>query len=134
VVVARASLVISGSKLSGQQSWRLLWESSRPLSIGVLAWAAADAIDGPLVVAALGAVVGAIPAAMAGGLSSPAGHRLIGALIIAALLYTASLILDPIGGALSTVAYQRITDGLQARLLRASPRRPPSPTWRIRTR
>jgi ATP-binding cassette, subfamily B, bacterial len=119
VVVARAALVVGGSKLSGRKSWRLLWESSRPLSLGVLAWAAADAVDGPLVVAALGAVVGAIPAAVAGGMSSPAGHRLIGALIVAALLYTASLILDPIGGALSTVAYQRITDGLQARLLRA---------------
>jgi ATP-binding cassette, subfamily B, bacterial len=119
VVAARARLVISGSRLSGRQSWRLLWESSRPLSLGVLAWAAADAVDGPLVVAALGVVVGAIPAAVAGGLSSPAGHRLIGALIIAALLYTASLILDPIGGALSTVAHQRITDRLQARLLRA---------------
>jgi ATP-binding cassette, subfamily B, bacterial len=119
VVAARAMLVISGSKLSGRQSWRLLWESSHALSLGVLAWAAADAIDGPLVVAALGVVVGAIPAAVAGGLSSPAGHRLIAALIIAALLYTASLILDPIGGALSTVAHQRITDRLQARLLRA---------------
>ena len=118
-MVARAALVVGGSKLSGRKSWRLLWESSRPLSLGVLAWAAADAVDGPLVVAALGAVVGAIPAAVAGGMSSPAGHRLIGALIVAALLYTASLILDPIGGALSTVAYQRITDGLQARLLRA---------------
>src|ERR1700689_4379830 len=118
VVVARASLVVSGSKLSGRKSWRLLWEASPALSLGVLAWAAADAVDGPLVVAALGVVVGEIPAAVAGGMSSPAGHRLIGALIIAALLYTASLILDPIGGALSTVAYQRITDRLQARLLR----------------
>jgi ATP-binding cassette, subfamily B, bacterial len=112
-------LVINGSKLSGRQSWRLLWESSRTLSLGVIAWAAADAIDGPLVIGALGVVVGAIPAAVAGGLSSTAGHRLIGALIIAALLYTASLVLDPIGGALSTVAHQRITDRLQARLLRA---------------
>jgi ATP-binding cassette subfamily B protein len=119
VVTARARLVISGSKLSGRQSWRLLWESSRALSLGVLAWAAADAVDGPLVVVALGVVVGAIPAAVAGGMSSPAGHRLIGALVIAAVLYTASLVLDPIGGALSTVAHQRITDRLQARLLRA---------------
>src|ERR1700728_3712753 len=109
VVAARAQLVVRGSKLSGLQSFRLLWESSRTLSLGVLAWAAADAVDGPLVVAALGLVVGAIPAAVAGGLASPAGHRLIGALIIAALLYTASLILDPIRGALSTVAHQRLT-------------------------
>ena len=119
MVTARAMLVISGSKLSGRQSWRLLWESSRALSLGVLAWAAADAIDGPLVVAALGVVVGLIPNAVAHGMSSADGHRLVGALIIAALLYAASLVLDPIGGALSTVAHQRITDRLQARLLRA---------------
>ena len=112
-------LVAGGSKLSGRQSWRLLWESSRPLSVAVLAWAAADALDGPLVVAALGVVVGAIPDAVAHGMSSPAGHRLIGALIIAALLYAASLVLDPIGGALGTAAHQRITGRLQARLLRA---------------
>jgi ATP-binding cassette, subfamily B, bacterial len=85
----------------------------------VLAWAAADALDGPLVVAALGFVVGAIPAAVEDGLSSPAGHRLIGALIVAALLYGASLVLDPISAALGTAARQRITGQLQARLLRA---------------
>ena len=119
MVTARARLVISGSKLSGRQSWRLLWESSRALSLAVLAWAAADALDGPLVVAALGVVVGLIPNAVAHGMASADGHRLIGALIIAALLYAFSLVLDPIGGALSTVAHQRITDRLQARLLRA---------------
>ena len=112
-------LVVGGSKLSGRKSWRLLWESSRPLSLGVLAWAAADALDGPLVVAALGFVVGAIPGAVTDGMSSPAGRRLIAALIIAALFYTASLVLDPIGGALSTAAYQRIAGRLQARLLHA---------------
>ena len=112
-------MVAGGSKLSGRQSWRLLWESSRALSLAVLAWAAADALDGPLVVAALGVVVGLIPNAVAHGMASADGHRLIGALIIAALLYAFSLVLDPIGGALSTVAHQRITDRLQARLLRA---------------
>jgi ATP-binding cassette subfamily B protein len=108
-----------GGKLSGRQSWRLLWEASPVLSLGVLAWAAADALDGPLVVGALGAVVGLIPGAVAHGMSSADGRRLTGALITAALLYTFSLVLDPVGGALSTVAHQRITDRLQARLLRA---------------
>ena len=112
-------LVVGGSKLSGRKSWRLLWESSRPLSFGVLAWAAADAVDGPLVVAALGFVVGAVPAAVADGLTSAAGRRLVAALIIAAMLYTFSLVLDPIGGALATAAHQRITGSLQARLLHA---------------
>jgi len=119
VVAALAHQVATGSKLSGRQSWRLLWASSKPLSAAVLAWAALDIFDGPLVVGSLGYVVGAIPGAIAGGMSSAAGHRLIAALIIAALLYAASLILDPIGGALGTAARQRISGQLQARLLTA---------------
>jgi ATP-binding cassette subfamily B protein len=111
--------VATGTKLSGRQSWRLLWASSKTLSVAVLAWAAVDVFDGPLVVAALGYVVGAIPAAIEGGMSSAAGGRLITALVVAALLYAASLILDPVGGALSTAARQRITGQLQARLLSA---------------
>ena len=53
-VIARAHQVATGSKLSGRQSFRLLWASSKPLSAAVLAWAALDTVDGPLVVAALG--------------------------------------------------------------------------------
>jgi ATP-binding cassette subfamily B protein len=64
-------------------------------------------------------VVGAVPPAVADGLSSAAGHRLIGALVIAAVLYAASLILDPVGSALGTAASQRISGQLQARLLTA---------------
>ena len=120
MVVARARrLVADESRPNGRQSWPLLWESGRPLSIAVLAWAALDAIDGPLVVGALGYVVGAIPGAVGDGMSSAAGHRLIAALIVAAIVYGSSLILDPIGGALSTAARQRITGRLQARLLHA---------------
>jgi ATP-binding cassette subfamily B protein len=108
-----------GSRISGRRSFRLLWASSRPLSVAVLAWAALDVFDGPLVVAALGYVVGAIPAAISGGMSSAAGGRLIIALVVTALLYAVSLILDPVGAALSTAASQRITGQLQARLLTA---------------
>lgn len=75
-----------GSRISGRQSWRLLWASSKPLSVVVLAWAALDTFDGPLVVASLGYVVGAIPGAIKDGMSSTAGNRLIAALVIAALL------------------------------------------------
>ena len=117
--VALSKLSLSGDRISGRQSWRLLWESSKPLSFAVLAWAAADALDGPLVIGALGFVVGSIPDAVKDGMSSHAGHRLIAALVIAALLYTASLVLDPIESALSTAARQQITGQLQARLLRA---------------
>jgi ATP-binding cassette subfamily B protein len=85
----------------------------------VLAWAVLDTFDGPFVVAALGYVVGAIPGAIEDGMSSAAGHRLIAALVIAALLYAASLILDPVGAALGTAASQRIGGRLQARLMNA---------------
>jgi ATP-binding cassette, subfamily B, bacterial len=113
------ALVAGGNRISGRQSWRLLWASSKPLSAAVLAWAALDIFDGPLVVASLGYLVGAIPDAIKDGMSSTAGNRLIAALVIAALLYAASLILDPIGAALSTAASQRINGRLQARLLTA---------------
>src|ERR1700761_9696499 len=95
------ALVAGGNLISGRQSWRLLWASSKPLSVAVLGWAVLDTFDGPLVVASLGYVVGAIPAAISGGMSSAAGDRLIAALVVAALLYAASLVLDPVGAALS---------------------------------
>ena len=119
MVAALAHQVATGSKLSGRQSWRLLWASSKPLSVAVLAWGALDTLDGPLVVGALGYVVGAIPGAIKDGMSGAAGERLIVALIVAGLLYAGSLILDPIGAALGTAASQRITGQLQARLLNA---------------
>src|ERR1700761_5829545 len=113
------ALVAGGNRISGRQSWRLLWASSKPLSVAVLAWGALDIFDGPLVVASLGYVVGAIPDALKDGMSSAAGDRLIAALVVAALLYAASLILDPIGAAFSTAASQRINGQIQARLLTA---------------
>ena len=113
------ALVAGGSRISGRQSWRLLWASSKPLSAGVLAWAALDIFDGPFVVAAFGFVVGAVPGAIRDGMSSAAGDRLTAALVVAALLYAGSLILDPVGGALGTAASQRIGGQLQARLLTA---------------
>jgi len=119
VAAAISQWMATGNRISGRQSWRLLWASSKPLSIAVLAWAAFDTFDGPLVVASLGYVVGAIPDAIKDGMSSAAGDRLIAALVVAALLYAASLILDPIGAALGTAASQRITGQLQARLLTA---------------
>jgi ATP-binding cassette subfamily B protein len=114
-----AQRVVAGNKIRGRQAWTLLWASSKPLSFAVLAWAALDTFDGPFVVAALGYVVGAIPGAVRGGMSSAAGHRLIVALVVAALLYGGSEVLDPIGNALGTAVNQRITGRLQARLLTA---------------
>jgi ATP-binding cassette, subfamily B, bacterial len=125
VVVSKAvragwtSSTPTDQRISGRQAWGLLWASSRLTSAGVMAWVAAGAVLPVLVVGSLGFVVGGIPAAVAGGIDSPAGRHLIGLLVVAALIYAASLVADPVGGALGTAARQRVTGGLQARLLRA---------------
>jgi ATP-binding cassette, subfamily B, bacterial len=116
---AAVAAATSAERASGRQAWALLWTSSRRLAIAVLTWAALDAVMPPLVVGALGVVVGTIPAAIVHGMASPAGTRLIVALLVAAALYALSLVLDPIGSALSTAASARVTGALQHRLLHA---------------
>jgi ATP-binding cassette, subfamily B, bacterial len=108
---------VAGERATGRQAWRLLWTSSRSLSAMVICWVVAGALMPAVVVSALGVVVGLLPAAIGGGLSSVAGHRLILALVVAALIYAFSLVLDPIGNALGTAAKSRITGDLQQRLL-----------------
>jgi hypothetical protein len=109
----------SGERASGRQAWGLLWASSRPLAAGVIAWMVAGALVPVAVVVTLGLVVGSIPGTVSHGISSADGHRLIAALILAALIYGLSLIADPVGSALGTAASARITGQLQERLLAA---------------
>ena len=109
----------AGERASGRQAWSLLWKSSRPLAAGVIAWMVAGALLPVAVVISLGLVVGAIPGTVAHGISSADGHRLIAALVLAALVYALSLIADPVGNALGTAASARITSQLQERLLTA---------------
>jgi len=108
-----------GDRLGGWQVCTLMWRSSKALSVGVVAWVAAGAVLPSLVIASLGYVVGAIPGAVRNGMNSPSGYQLITTLVVAGVIYGASLIVDPIGGALGTAAHQLITGQLQARLLRA---------------
>jgi ATP-binding cassette, subfamily B, bacterial len=114
-----AAAAAAGERATGRQAWGLLRASSKILSVLVMAWVAASALLPALVVTALGAVVGSVPAAVSGGLGSAAGHRLIAALILAAVVYAISLIIDPAGAALGTAARARITGQLQGRLLAA---------------
>jgi ATP-binding cassette subfamily B protein len=79
----------------------------------------ATAVFPNLVVIALGVVVGSVPGAIAHGLGSADGHRLIGTLVIAAVVYALSLVVDPVGNALGTAARARITGRVQGRLLTA---------------
>jgi ATP-binding cassette, subfamily B, bacterial len=125
VSIGQASMSFAGAaaagteRATGRQAFGLLWRSSRRLAVAVLAWLVAGALFPPLVVGALGAVVGDVPAAIRDGMGSTSGHRLIAALIIAAVIYALSLVLDPVGNALGTAARSRITGELQARLLAA---------------
>jgi ATP-binding cassette subfamily B protein len=110
---------VSGEQATGRQAWGLLWKSSRRLATGVAAWMAAGAVFPTVVVITLGLVVGAIPGTVAHGISSADGHRLIMALVLAALVYGLSLIVDPVGSALGTASSARITGQVQERLLTA---------------
>jgi ATP-binding cassette, subfamily B, bacterial len=107
----------SGERTTGRQAWRLLWTTDRRLSVAVIGWVVASALLPGLVVTALGVLVGLLPGAIRDGLGSAAGHRLVVALVAAALIYAFSLVLDPIGNALGTAASARITGDLQGRLL-----------------
>jgi ATP-binding cassette subfamily B protein len=83
----------------------------------VVGWVVASAVMPAVVVGALGVVVGLLPGAVRDGLSSGAGHRLVLSLVVAAVIYAFSLVLDPVGRALGTAAKARITGDLQGRLL-----------------
>ena len=111
------SMVAAGERASGRQAFGLLWSASRPLAAVVIGWVVCSALLPTLVVIALGLVVAAVPGAVEHGLGSADGHRLILALIVAAITYAVSLILDPIGAAAGTAAKARITADMQARLM-----------------
>ncbi len=98
---------------------RLLWETSRPLAIAVAAYAAAASVLPNLVLIAAGHVVGAIPAAAAGGLHSAAGRRLIAALAITGAAYAGALLLGPVQASLASVVKWRLVYHTQQRLMTA---------------
>jgi ATP-binding cassette subfamily B protein len=109
----------NGERATGRQAWSLLWGSTRRLAVAVAVWAAAQTIAPVLVVLALGSVVARVPGAVAHGLASSDGDRLAESLVMAALAYGSSLVLDPVGNALGMAAKARLTNDLQQRLLAA---------------
>ena len=56
-----------------RQAWRLLWASSRSLSVVVICWVVAGALMPALVVGALGVVVGQLPGAIRDGMTQKDG-------------------------------------------------------------
>jgi ATP-binding cassette, subfamily B, bacterial len=98
---------------------RLLWESSRPLSFAVGGYVIASAVLPNLVLIAAGHLVGDIPAATRGGLSSTAGHRMIEALAITGVAYAAALVLGPVQTALASIVKWRLIYRTEDRLIAA---------------
>src|SRR5580658_1092084 len=95
---------------------RLLWETSRPLSFAVAAYALAASVVPNLVLIAAGHLVGTIPAAASSGLASPAGHRLMAALLVTGVLYAVALLLGPVQSAVSSVVKWRLVCRTEERL------------------
>jgi ATP-binding cassette subfamily B protein len=98
---------------------RLLWETSRPLTCAVAAYAAAASVLPNLVLIAAGRLVGDIPASARGGMHSAAGHRLLVALALTGAAYAAALLLGPVQSALSSVVKWRLFYRTQDRLMTA---------------
>ena len=87
--------------------WRSSVSSSCPLSLPVA------------VLAAMGQVVGRVPAAARSGLGSPHGHALIAARAVSIAIYAVTLVLGPVQGAISSAVKVRLTYAMQDRLIAA---------------
>jgi ATP-binding cassette, subfamily B, bacterial len=96
-----------------------MWETSRPLSFAVAAYAIAASVLPNLVLIAAGHLVGEIPAAARDGLSSAAGHRLVLALGVTGAAYAAALVLGPVQSSLSSVVKWRLVYSTETRLMAA---------------
>ena len=116
---AAYSQVPKAERATGRQALGLLWSASRGLTILTGGWVLLSTVMPTVVVVALGLVVAAVPGAVTHGLGSADGHQLIMALVLAAVMYALSLVLNPIGDAIGTAAKARITSDMQARLMSA---------------
>ena len=99
---------------------RLLVASSPWSAVALVVWIVANAVTPNIVRVALATMVGAVPAAVReGGWSSPAGHRVAIALVVTAVSFLGSLVLEPWFELLQTIIKARLTYRLQARLMAA---------------
>ena len=97
----------------------LLWRASRPLSFAALVFVAVEGAVPVAAMIALGRASGSIPAAVQGGLDSPAAHHLWTALAIGCGLYALSLLRGPVEDLLTTAVRGRVSEMVQQRLVAA---------------
>ncbi len=98
---------------------RLLYRTSRPWTLALVGFVIVSAVAPVAVLAAMGQVVGRVPAAARSGLGSPHGHALIAALAVSIAIYAVTLVLGPVQGAISSAVKVRLTYAMQDRLIAA---------------
>ena len=98
----------------------LMWQASPALSGLAVAFVIAEGVLPVLVLVAMGRVTGDIPAAVLGGLSSPAGHTLVTALALAGGIYALSLMRGPLEDALTAAVTARVDARMRTSLVRAA--------------
>jgi ATP-binding cassette subfamily B protein len=98
---------------------QMLWQASRPLTAAATVFVIAEGVLPNLALIMVGRVTGLIPGAVAHGLSSPAGARLLGALAIAGVAFGVSLLRGPAEDALGAATRARVSNVLQRRLVQA---------------
>jgi ATP-binding cassette subfamily B protein len=95
----------------------LMWDASRPVTIGLALWVVASALLPLALFVAMGWSVERIPAAASEGMDSASGRTLLVALAVTSVLLIASLVVGTVRGALGAVASTRLTFSLQHRLI-----------------
>jgi ATP-binding cassette, subfamily B, bacterial len=98
---------------------KMLWACGPQWTVLVGAVALADAVLPNVAAIALGRGVGQIPAAVRSGIHSSAGDQLLRTLAVAIALYTASLLVDPVGSALNSIVSVKIDQAHKRRLMAA---------------
>jgi ATP-binding cassette subfamily B protein len=98
---------------------RLLIKTSPFSAVALAAFVVASAVMPVAVLAAMGQVVGRVPAAAREGLGSTAGHQLMDWLVVSVIVYALTLVLGPVQGAISSTVKVRLTYAMQDRLISA---------------
>lgn len=97
----------------------MLWNASRPLTATAGILLVADSVLPSLTLLSMGRATGRIPGAVAHGLSSPAGHALMGTLAVATVCFALSMLRGPVQDVVSAAARARLGAALQSRLVLA---------------
>jgi ATP-binding cassette, subfamily B, bacterial len=114
-MLGRAWLTESGRG----RALRLLTETSKGLTVGVVVLILANALLPNLMLVSTGVAVGHLAAATKGGFGSPAGHQLVRALVAAGIFFAGSLLIGPYEDLLTIVVRLRVNEGMQRRIMHA---------------